>query len=698
MSLAEHPEPPVPSSQEPATIPLSGSDVTVGRSRSCSFVLEHASVSRSHAKLTRVGEGWALEDQGSRFGTFINGTRVARVVVKVGDLVRFGSALPYRYDGKCLRVESESQGIALRIENLGLRRGSRWLLRDLSADIVSGGFIGLLGRSGAGKSLLIGCLSGAIGSSEGTIWFDGQQKISESLDYYQSRLGVVTQDDLVFTSLTVQENLRYAARLRLPSAGRRAVTEAIQESLHKVGLEGQSGLPVHKLSGGQRKRVSLAIELLKRPRLLLLDEPTSGLDPGTQARLMDVLRSLARQGITIICATHTPDTMHYFDEVMVLGRSAESPTCVFQGAPDHLLGHFGVRSMADLFDILQTGKAAMEHKGGEPREEYTRRPLTAGGSSEVTTGASHVHQPPAIVPQARQPGLLQAVAQVRLSFARTLKGLIRDRLACTLTIVQPLVLAFLVVLTQCNQGRSFYVFFFLVVSAIWLGMTLTVRDLVRERRLYVRDRLAGISPAAYLGGKLAFVVAVIGAQSLVLLAAARWIFIPFLMSSRQELVVMDLAEGTSFLVGLVVLTLAGFGGSVIGMIVSVLSRTERAAIALLPLVLLPQVLISRVGYGDGGRFWTEPSPFGPVSMLPDTFAGSDLGPQQHVLTVLSLPLISRPAGNAIGMCSDLGKHPDVTGWDACAEGLFLVALVMAHVLVLFLLFLHLEKRWSLDAR
>lgn len=696
MSFAEHTESPAPSIQ-PATIPLSGSDVTIGRSRSCSFVLEHASVSRHHAKLTFVGECWTLEDQGSRFGTFVNDTRVTRIVLKVGDLVRFGSAMPYRYDGKCLQVESESQGIALRIENLGLQRSDRWLLRDLSADVVSGCFLGLLGQSGVGKSLLLGCLSGAIEPSEGTIWFDGPQKISESLDYYQSRLGVVTQDDLVFTSLTVQENLEYAARLRLPGASRQTVSEAVQESLHKVGLEVQSGLPVNKLSGGQRKRVSLAIELLKRPRLLLLDEPTSGLDPGTQARLMDVLRSLAQQGITIVCATHTPDTMHYFDEVMVLGRSAESPTCVFQGAPDRLLGHFGVRSMADLFDMLQTGKAAREHQGRESPEGCTEPPRTAPGST-MPTGASRVFEPPAIVPQTRQPGLREAATQIQVSFARTLKGLIRDRLACMLTIVQPLVLAFLVVLTQCNQGRSFYICFFLVVSAIWLGMTLTVRDLVRERRLYVRDRLAGISPAAYLGGKLAFVVTVIGAQSILLLATARWIFIPILMSSRQELVVTDLTEGTSFLTGLIVLALAGCGGALIGMIVSVLSKTERAAIALLPLVLLPQVLISRAGYGDGGRFWTEPSPFGPVSMLPRTLGNSDLGPQQYVLTVVSLPLISRPAGIAIGMCPDRGKHPDITGWDVCAEWLYLLALMMAHVLVLFLLFLRLEKRWSLEGR
>jgi ABC-type multidrug transport system ATPase subunit len=608
------------------------------------------------------------------------------------------------------------------LDRVGIERNANWLLRDISMEVPGGSFIGLLGPSGSGKSLLLGCLSGTIRPSDGAILFDGSQKLDENLDYYQSRIGVVTQDDLVYASLTAEENLKYAARLRLPGASPESIATAVQGSLRKVGLEEQATRRVDKLSGGQRKRVSIAIELLNRPGLLLLDEPTSGLDPGTQARLMDVLRSLARQGITVVCAAHTTETVHYFDNVIVLGKQADKQTCVFQGVPDDLLAHFNVRNMADLFDLLQAGqlnKGQKDNEAGTARRD-TETHLHQSGTGGASTGMFH---PPRIVPQIRHPGAQEMLNQTRVSFSRTLKGLLRDpaavptgfagtfkrltsdpagtikelaktrRTAC-LAILQPVVLALLVVLTQCNQNVSTYIYFFLVISAIWLGMTLTVRDLVGERKLYVRDRLAGMSPGAYIAGKLAFVITVVGLQALLLMISAR-IFVWWLLPGEMEATKAELQHGMGFLAFLILL-LVGFGGAVIGMIVSTISKSERAAIAFLPLILLPQALVSRVGYGDAGTFWAdERTPFSPVSILPKATESGELHWQQYVLVISSLPMISRPA--TVTMAIRPGVN-SLNRWDVAAEWIYLLALLLIHVLALAIIFGLVERRWSLDSR
>ena len=326
--------------------------MTVGRSAGCGAVLSHPTVSPEHARLAlEQGQVW-LEDLGSAHGTFVNGARVMRFPLRPGDVVRFGSAAAYRFDGEALLAQSAEGGMALELAGVAVQRDGRPLLGPVDLKIPGGNFVGLLGPSGVGKSLLLHVLSSTLRPTAGAVRFDGSFDLSDHLDDYRSALGVVTQDDLVFEYLTAEENLYFAARLRMPGLGREEVRERVEAALEAVDLTAHRRKRVEVLSGGQRKRVGVAIELLLRPRLLLLDEPTSGLDPAVQAKIADMLRGLSRQGITVVCTTHTMDTLHFFDEVVVLGRTRGVGAVAFVGPPGDLQRAFRVANHADLFERL----------------------------------------------------------------------------------------------------------------------------------------------------------------------------------------------------------------------------------------------------------------------------------------------------------------------------------------------------------
>jgi ABC-type multidrug transport system ATPase subunit len=348
-------------------ISLTASPVTVGRTDSNTVQMQHASISRTHLKLIKTESGdWELQDLDSRFGTFVNGARVARVVLKPGDSVRIGSSPPYRYNGQALEVSPDGAGMTISLRDVGIIRDGRTLIQNINLTIPADSFTGVLGPSGAGKSLMLGTLSSTMVPTGGQVEFDEGMTVKENLDYYRSKIGIVTQDDIVYTDLTVFENLDFAAQIRLPDATPDDRAKRIDFALEAVGLLEHRDKRVGILSGGQRKRVSVAIELLIQPRLLLLDEPTSGLDPGMQARLMEMLRGVSRRGVTVVCTTHTLDTLNFFDQLLVLGLKDHVASVAYFGSPRELLPSFGVHTQMDLFDKLQT------LSGATPAEQRVR--------------------------------------------------------------------------------------------------------------------------------------------------------------------------------------------------------------------------------------------------------------------------------------------------------------------------------------
>lgn len=683
-----------------------GNEITVGRSGECQVTLARSSISRIHAKLTRWGNQLRVEDAESRFGTIVNGHPIKLKVVAVGDIVRFGSSPPYRFNGTHLVADQSAEGMSIHISGLSVTRGKRRLLGGVNLDIPGGSFVGVLGPSGGGKSLLLGCLSDTLTPSSGAMLFDHDRELARHRDYYRSKLGFVPQEDIIHEKLTVRENLLFAARIRFPDTSPGKLEEKIAGALDAVDMTRHADKRAGVLSGGQKKRVSIAVELLTQPRLLLLDEPTSGLDPGTQFRLMDNLRGLSRHGITIVCVTHTTDTINFFDSLAVLGFWDSVSTIVYHDVPDGLLPHFGVNSLPDLFDKLQAGI--------DP-DALPKNPEARGqGDSSDGVRARRKRTAPAAVfkrPEAEGRYLLSQATSVAL---RSAIGIWRDRAGLAVTVFLPVCLSLLIAFTQAKQPETVYASFFLVVAALWMGMTLTVREIVNERKLYVRDRLAGLTPWAFLCGKLAVFAAACCIQALILFCLTRFL--------DTLLIRLDVGHQTARVDGFlpffsfVVLPCVAIGGALMGFIVSTLATTEQTAVSCLPLLLLPQVLVSRVAASFANVQWGERNPFVPMFNAKDYLLRL-VGEYEYVekagefvekwkgfkdavdylwellMFIISQPFFTRSGTAALDLMQpkQFGKY----GWMFSGELLMLGALLFIYLVAWVYVFGRNEKTWTI---
>ena len=319
---------------------------TIGRASSCQLTLDHPMVSREHAEIVRQDAGHSIRDLGGMNGTFINGKRVVgREMLHTGDVIQIG---PFRlvYDGQVQSLATAiSQGHRLDALKLGRQvKSGHMILRDISLAVQGGEFIALVGGSGAGKSTLVKAMNGFIPATHGRMLINGED-LYANLDAYRTLMAYVPQDDIIHKRLPVHLALWYAAKLRLPDATPREIEQRIATVLEAVDMTQHAQKPVYVLSGGQRKRVSIAVELLSQPELLFLDEPTSGLDPGLEKKMMYDLNRLADQGQTVVLVTHATANIEQCDHVafLVQGRLA------YYGPPREAIDYFEAQDFADIY-------------------------------------------------------------------------------------------------------------------------------------------------------------------------------------------------------------------------------------------------------------------------------------------------------------------------------------------------------------
>ncbi len=182
------------------------------------------------------------------------------------------------------------------------------------------------------------------------VLYDGRDLYRDYAELRQ-RIGLVPQDDILHAQLTVHGALSYAAELRFPQDTAKAERRArVDEVVRELGLEQRVHQPVHSLSGGQRKRVSVALELLTKPSLLFLDEPTSGLDPGMDRSVMHMLRGLADDGRTVIVVTHSVLSLDVCDRLLVLAPGGK---VAYYGPPGDTLAFFGYEQWPEAFEAFE---------------------------------------------------------------------------------------------------------------------------------------------------------------------------------------------------------------------------------------------------------------------------------------------------------------------------------------------------------
>src|SRR6266540_2207615 len=294
--------------------------IRIGRGAGNDIALTDLKASRNHAEVRRTGEVHEVVDLGSRNGTFLNGRQVRRSVINPGDRVSVGRH-EFVFDGQRL-IEFEDTGpVSLSAERLTVLVGDQILLDDVSFALEAGSLLAVIGPSGCGKSTLLKAVTGLRPANRGRVGYDGRDLYAQYAEL-RYRIGMVPQDDVLHKQLTVQRALRFAAALRFADDVPRAERSAkVEEVLQTLGLAQRARQLIDTLSGGQRKRTSVALELLTEPSLLTLDEPTSGLDPALDKEVMEELRELADTGRTVIVVTHNVLHLDMCDRVLGLFKA-----------------------------------------------------------------------------------------------------------------------------------------------------------------------------------------------------------------------------------------------------------------------------------------------------------------------------------------------------------------------------------------
>jgi len=552
----------------PARIIVTEEPLVVGRASGAGCLLLDPSVSLRHAELLLKGGQLFVRDLGSRSGTCVNGALIKEAELRElhdGDRVFFGLFV-YRVCGTELRRPEQAAGDTLYVEHLAIDRDGKRLLEDVSFVVRSGRFVGLLGASGAGKSTLLKCLAGYLPPSSGGIRTDDFD-LPEHRDAYHRHIGYVPQDDVFYTKLTVRENLGYSLRLRNLELSSIEQARRIDGILERLQLTNKTAQVAETLSGGERRRLNVGLELLGEPRLLFLDEPTSGLDPANETRLMKQFRELSRSGITVICATHVMENLEKFDQVIILANSSVD----YNGSPRELLAKYRVSSFAELYQKL------------EEQSPWSNALVSA---ATEPPGLELVPLKPPIISVPPLP----LTNQIQVMVERRILELTRDRWLIALLIAQPIVIGLLINLSQIRPTNLDSLFLFASVTAIWLGLNNSARELVRERPIYQREHLLGVRPEGYLASKAIFFGLIGFWQILFLIFTIRWLnLLPKQDAedlARESMIAMLLVWWTVYLAAVL-----------LGLLVSAHSKSQESALAWLPLIILPQLLLSGVATG-----------------------------------------------------------------------------------------------------
>ncbi|MEM9881455.1 MAG: FHA domain-containing protein [Planctomycetota bacterium] len=334
--------------------------IVLGRDEQCEEVLDSLLISRLNTEVRRSDGRLIVRDLNSTNGTVINGVAITRrTELRVGDRLSIGP-FHFDFDGRSLTSGPTQRGMEIRVQGLGRVVRNRQtgrplhLLDDVSFTIPPNSFVGLLGPSGCGKSTLMDALNGRRRGTDGRVLFNDADLYRE-FDAFKSGIGYVPQEVIFHDTLPLGEALRYGSRLRLSADVSAAeINRNIDRVLEVVGLADRRGTVIRDLSGGQKKRVSIAIELLSNPDVLFLDEVTSGLDLGTEKEMMELFRKLADDGKTIICITHFLESLKECDKLICLMRGK----LVFDGDPADMKRHFEIEELREIYGLEKKAEPA----------------------------------------------------------------------------------------------------------------------------------------------------------------------------------------------------------------------------------------------------------------------------------------------------------------------------------------------------
>ncbi|MFJ4777764.1 FHA domain-containing protein [Streptomyces sp. NPDC088762] len=555
--------------------------VRIGRAPENDLVIDELIVSRRHAELRAHADGtYEIADLDSHNGTYLNGARVERTApVAEGDIVGIGHSA-FCLVGDQLQEYVDTGSVSLDVQDLtvAVDGGRKVLMDGVSFPVGADCLLAVVGPSGAGKSTLLGALTGLRPADSGTVLYDGRDLYRDYAEL-RSRIGLVPQDDILHAQLTVRRALVYAAELRFPQDTAKAEREArVDEVIRELGLVQRADQPIHSLSGGQRKRVSVALELLTKPSLLFLDEPTSGLDPGMDRSVMHMLRGLADDGRTVIVVTHSVLSLDVCDRLLFL---APGGRVAYFGPPDEALAFFGFDEWPEAFEAFETQQGrdwAGDYRASPVHRRYvevTARPSQVSG--EAGRAAETVPPPP----KAQSWG-----SQLSTLVRRYAAVLGADRTFLIIMVALPFMMG---AMARALAGSSLTAetalnaLLILTIGGVLTGAANAVRELVKERVIYQRERAVGLSRSAYLMSKVVVLGAITVGQAVALTLVAL-AGVKLNAPGGEGVLMPPLIEIT------LVVALLSFTAMMLGLLISALVRKEEVTMPLLVLLAIIQVV------------------------------------------------------------------------------------------------------------
>lgn len=608
----------------------SGRVMRIGRALENELVVSDLQVSRHHAEFRATPDGrFEIHDLGSHNGTYVNGQPVpksGKAPVGPNDIVGVGHST-FRLVGDRLEEFVDTGEVSFSARHLTVTvDGGKQILKDVSFGVPEKSLIAVIGPSGSGKSTLLKALTGYRPANQGDVLYDNRNLYKEFAALRQ-RIGLVPQDDILHKELTVQKALRYAAKLRFPGDTAEAEREArIDEVLHELKLHVHREKKVTSLSGGQRKRVSVALELLTKPSLIFLDEPTSGLDPGMDRDVMQLLRGLADDGRTVLVVTHSVAELGICDKLLVM---APGGGVAYFGPPEEALNFFQYDTWADVFSAFENYRDYdwMGRWRGSPHYQ-----MYAADIDAVAPQSVNVQAPPARMQKSQSWG-----SQLWTLMRRYVSVLASDRGFLALMVILPAVLGVVSMLIPSDYGLGYgptkpggfrpnrdasTIMLILAVGMCFSGAANSVRELIKERVIYERERATGLSRSAYLMSKVLVLGVVTAFQGVIIAVigfSTRNMPSEGLIVPKQPAIEMTLA-----------IIALGFTSMMFGLVISSLVKTAEKTMPLLVMFAIVQVVFTGVLF----QLFDTPGVAQVAWLMPSRWAVSALGATADMNTLL----------------------------------------------------------------